>query len=197
MSDETKAVGGRLPLLKPDALDPAQRRLYDRIVEEQVPWANQSGFQAAAPGGSLLGPFNALLFRPEAGQANLDYFLADRKGTSLTPRVHEVVVLTVGAAWQSAYELYAHAAVARAAGLPEEAVQALAAGRLPAGLSEQENSAHEFTRQLVADHRVDGPTYARAAQAFGDMGVVDIVMLAGLYLMTCATLNAFEVPAPQ
>jgi 4-carboxymuconolactone decarboxylase len=42
-------------------------------------------------------------------------------------------MLTVGAVWQAAYELYAHSAVARQAGLSGDAIRALAGG-LPADI---------------------------------------------------------------
>ena len=196
MSDETQTGSDRLPLLRPDALNPEQKKVYDRMMTEQVPWATKSGFEAATPDGRLLGPFNALLYAPEVGQAYLDYFTQEKKNTSLSERVHEVVILAVGAAWHSAYELYAHEAVAKSVGLPEDAVKSLAAGNVPSGLSEAEESAHAFAKQIAANRRVDPPTYARAKAAFGDKGLVDLVMLVGLYLVTCGLLNAFEVPVP-
>ena len=196
MSDETQTGSDRLPLLMPGDLNSEQKKVYDRMMTDQVPWATKSGFEAATPDGRLLGPFNALLYAPEVGQAYLDYFTAEKKNTSLTERVHEVVILTVGAAWNSAYELYAHEAVARSVGLPEDAIKALAAGQVPSGLSEQEESAYLFTRQLAAEHRVDPQTHTRAKAAFGDKGLVDIALLVGLYLTTCAALNAFKVPVP-
>lgn len=194
MSDETQT--DRLPLLTPSELDPTQKQVYDKMVQEQVPWATKSGFTAATPDGKLLGPFNALLYGPEVGQSYLDYFTAEKKNTTLSERVHEIVILAVGAAWNSPYELYAHAAVGKSVSLPEEVVQALAAGQMPEDLSVQEKSAYEFAHQLAATHWVDTPTYAQAKAEFGDKGLVDIVMLTGLYLVTCAALNAFEVPVP-
>ena len=195
MSDETQA--DRLPLLTPDALTPEQKKVYDRMTTEQVPWAAKSGFKAATADGRLLGPFNSLLYAPEVGQAYLDYFTAEKKNTSLTERTHEAVILAVGAAWNSAYELYAHEAVGKSVGLSEDTVQALAAGNIPHGLSEPEESAYLFAKQLAAERRVDPDTYARAKAAFGDKGLVDITLLVGLYLTTCGLLNAFEVPVPE
>ncbi len=195
MSDN-EVNSGRLPLLAPGELDPAQKQVYDKMMQEQVPWATKSGFQAATPDGKLLGPFNSLLYGPEVGQAYLQYFAAEKKNTSLSERIHEIVILAVGAAWNSPYELYAHKAVGKSAGLPEETVQRLAAGQLPEDLSDQEKSAYEFAHQLAASHRVDAAIYAQAKAEFGDKGLVDIVMLTGLYLVTCAALNAFEVPVP-
>jgi 4-carboxymuconolactone decarboxylase len=186
----------RLPLLTPGELAPAQKQAYDRMMQDQVPWAAKSGFTAATPDGKLLGPFNALLYAPEVGQKYLDYFASEREHTPLTKRVHEIVILAVGAVWNAGYELYAHTAVGKSAGLPEDVIEAIVAGRAPEGVSEQEAAAYEFTHQLASTHRVDPAAYARAKTAFGDTGLVGIVMLTGLYLMTCATLNAFEVSVP-
>ena len=190
-------MSDRLPLLAPDALDGAQRRLYDGLTAEEVPWAEKSGFQAATPDGRLLGPFNALLFNPAVGTAYIGLFHADRNSTSLPKRVHEIVILTTGAAWNSAYELYAHAAVGKAAGLSDDLIQAIASDQSPRFDVEEEAAAYEFTRQLTRSHRIDSETYARAKSAFGDRGLVDMTLLIGLYLMTCAALNAFEVPVPD
>jgi 4-carboxymuconolactone decarboxylase len=189
-------MSGRLPALRRDDLNDAQRAFYDRLVAGYGPWADKSGFDVIASDGSLLGPLNPLLFNPALGAAQIDVFDADKRSTSLPPRVHEVVILTVGASWDSDYELYAHAAVGRLVGLSDDVVEALVAGRPPDFRNEEEASAHEFTRQLVGEHRVDATTYRRAEQAFGQKGLVDMVLLIGLYLATCSVLNAFEVPAP-
>jgi len=188
-------MSGRLPALKPDDLNEAQRRLYESLVASYGPWADTAGFDVIAADGSLLGPLNPLLFSPELGAAQIEVFHADKAGSSLSPRVHEVVILTVGKAWNSDYELYAHSAVGRQAGLPDDLVAALLAGALPDFRNEQEAIAHEFTQQLVDEHRVDAETYTRAEQTFGHKGLVDMVLLAGLYLATCSLLNAFEIPA--
>jgi len=190
-------MSGRLPQLRPEELNDAQRTLYDALVASLGAWADTSGFQVIAPDRSLLGPLNALLFSPALGAAQIDVFHADRASTSLPPRVHEVVILTVGAAWDSDYELYAHSATGKLAGLSDDVVDALLAGRPPDFRNDQEAIAHAFTRQLVGEHRVDAGTYARAQQAFGHKGVVDMVLLIGLYLATCSLINAFEVPAPD
>ena len=190
-------MSGRLPRLRPEDLNDAQRALYDALVASFGAWADMSGFEVIAPDGSLLGPLNPLLFSPAIGAAQIDVFHADRASTSLSPRVHEVVILTVGAAWDSDYELYAHSATGKLAGLSDDVVEALLAGHPPDFRNEQEAIAHTFTRQLVVEHRVETETYARAQQAFGHKGVVDMVLLIGLYLATCSLINAFEVPAPD
>jgi 4-carboxymuconolactone decarboxylase len=190
-------MSGRLPPLTPEDLNGTQRAFYDGLVASYGPWADKAGFEVIAPDGSLLGPLNPVLFSPGVGAAQIGVFHADKSGTSLSPRVHEVVVLTVGAAWDSDYELYAHRAVGRLAGLSDDVVEALIDGRPPDFRNEEEAIAHEFTRQLVGEHRVAADAYARAEQAFGHKGLVDMVLLIGLYLATCSLINAFEVPAPE
>jgi 4-carboxymuconolactone decarboxylase len=190
-------MSGRLPALKPADLNDAQRALYYSLVASYGPWADKSGFEVIAPDGSLLGPLNPLLFSPALGAAQVDVFHADKRSSSLSPRVHEVVILTVGAAWGSDYELYVHSTVGRLAGLSDDVVQALTAGEPPDFRNEQEAIAYEFTRQLLDEHRVETDTFATAERIFGQTGLVDIVLLVGLYLATCALINAFEVPAPE
>ena len=196
MSDNTSSLGGRLKLLPPDKLRPDQKKLHDAITERMVPWAKESGFQAVTEDGSLLGPFNPMLYSPMLGQASLEGVEAERQHTSLSKRVREIVILTVGEVWRAAYELYAHTAVAEKAGLDEDTIRVIKSGHIPEGLSAEETVAHEFTHMLVAEHKVDAKMYARGVAAFGEKGLVDMIFLAGNYITVSALLNAFEVPVP-
>ena len=107
-----------------------------------------------------------------------------------------MVILAVGAVWKSNYELYAHAAAARKAGISEDAIQILATGGLPNELSDQEKIAQRYAWQLSAECHVDAALYSAAEHAFGRRGLVEITYLAGIYHIVCALLNAFEIPAP-
>jgi len=107
------------------------------------------------------------------------------------------VILAVGAIWHSAYELYAHSAAARTAGLPADTVRALASGQMPGGLSAAEQAAWRFAHQLTADRQVDQPVYDQARAVFPTRGIVDMLCLIGAYQTVCGILNAFEIPAPE
>ncbi len=63
-------------------------------------------------------------------------------------------------------------------------------------MSPEEQVAQRFTRQLVAERRVDDDVYRAAEDAFGRKGLVDLVVLSGCYLTVCSMLNAFAIPAP-
>ena len=197
MSNQTEELGGRLPLLSPQELAGAQRALYDKQHTTMTAKPERTHFQGMTADGRLIGPFNVSLFSPEIGTRFLDLQAAEIEHTTLDKRVRQVVVLAVGAVWKSHYELYAHVAVGRSVGLPEAAVQQMARGESPDGLSEPETLAYRYTHQLCAEHRVEADLYRSAEQTFGRQGLVDLAFLAGIYQTVCTLLNSFEVPAPD
>jgi 4-carboxymuconolactone decarboxylase len=197
MNDNESKLGGRLPLLDPKTLEGDQKKLYELMDSTLISWADASGFKGKTEDGKLIGPFNPYLYGTGITPGFLQWMQADSKHTSLNKRVHEVVILSTGAVWKSPYELYAHSAVARKAGVPEAAVRALVAGRSSDELSPEEQVAHRFAHQLTAEHRVDADLYREAESMFGRTGLVDMVYLIGMYLLTCALLNAFEIPVPE
>ncbi len=197
MSDQENGPGGRLPQLAPSDLTGAQKEVYDEINGSLLEMARKAGFVGELADGRFVGPFNPFLYSPDVSKGFIAFQQAEEKHTTLDNRVRQVVILSVGAVWAAKYELYAHIAVARKAGLEEQAIQALADGRTPEGLTVEEDIAHRFTRQLTLEHRVGADLYQQARQQFGEAGLVNMVYLIGAYLFTCALLNAFEIPVPE
>jgi 4-carboxymuconolactone decarboxylase len=196
MANDLEHLGGRLPLFKPDALTAEQRHLYDDMSANWAPWADKAGFQAKLPDGRWIGPFNPLLLSPVLSQAFLHLQRVEGKGTSLSERVRQVVILTVGAVWGCDYERYAHAAVAREAGLSSAAIEALSAGRPSESLKGEDDVARRFALALTAEHRVNDALFEEARQAFNERGIFDLIILAGCYDLVSSVLNAFEIPRP-
>ena len=188
-------LGGRLPLQPPATLHPAARTLYDRLAGGRL--NNASPFASQTDAGELIGPFNAFLYAPVIAGGFIDFHEAEEQATPLSKRVREVVILSVGAVWASAYELYAHRAVAAQVGFSPDTVAALAAGEQCDQLGEDERTAQRFTLELTRDRVVSDATYAEAEQAFGREGLVALAFLTAAYTVTCAMLNAFAVPAPS
>ena len=189
-------LGGRLALLKPGSMTQEQKAMYDELQETLIPWAEKSGFQSTAEDGSLIGPFNAILLSPAMSRGFLALQEAEKSHTTLNERTRQVVILAVGSVWKAPYELYAHSVCARNAGLSEEVVACLVAGKVSDELTEQEQIAGHFTLQLAAQHGVDASLYNQAIKAFGQQGVLDMTFLAGTYLLVCGLLNVFTIPAP-
>jgi 4-carboxymuconolactone decarboxylase len=189
--------GGRLPLAEAGELTGQQQALAAQLHAFAVPWAERAGFAGTTEEGHLIGPWNAQVHRPGPAAGFNQWILADQQGSTLSPRVREVVILTVAIAWQSEYEIYSHVAAARTTGLPDAAIAALRADEPHADLSVGERAAHAFTNDLVRSHSVADKTYQVALEHLGQDGVLDLVQLIGIYLATAAQLNAFRVPAPE
>ncbi|OBG28586.1 carboxymuconolactone decarboxylase family protein [Mycobacterium sp. 852002-51057_SCH5723018] len=189
-------LGGRLPLYDGEALNPAQKELYDWLMTVAVPWAEDAKFEARTENGRLIGPFNAALLNPAISSALMELAVAEQTNTSLSKRSREVIILTVGAVWRAPYELYAHSAVARHVGLSDDAVQTLAEGGLPKDLTAAEAIVHRVARALSLEHCLDEALYREAEALLGAEGIMETAILTGMYHTVCAILNAFEIPAP-
>jgi 4-carboxymuconolactone decarboxylase len=192
---DAKDWGGRLPRNETLALDDDQRAAAELVRGRTARWAERSGFAPTDDEGGLIGPFNAFVLRPGQAQGFNQWVQHDQRHSSLSATIREVVILTVGLAWDADYEIYAHVAVGRTVGLSETVISGLRSGSTE-GFGDDEAAAYRFTEQLVRTHRVDDDTYAAAERAFGRDGVLDMVHLIGMYLATSALLNAFEIPSP-
>jgi 4-carboxymuconolactone decarboxylase len=189
-------LGGRLALLNPEDLKSDQKKLYNQLRDTMVPWAKKSGFKAETFDEKLVGPFNAMLRSPLIAKALMGVTAAEGEHTALSEKVRQVVILTVGAVWGAAYELYAHTAVAQKAGFDDATIQTLVAGQKPTSLSAEESVAYDFTHRLTTTHQIDSGLYEQAIVTLGEKGVVDLIALAGQYMTISGLLNTFAVPAP-
>src|SRR3989442_12797995 len=64
MSNQNENLGGRLPLLDPKELAPAQAKLYKVMDNTLIAWANQTGFVVKTRDGKFIGPFNPFPLQP-------------------------------------------------------------------------------------------------------------------------------------
>ena len=193
--DEAK-LGGRLPLLDPNTLKGEQKSLYNLLDSTMISWAKESGFKGTTDDGKLIGPFNPDLYGVGITPAFIQFLQAESKTTSLDKRLREVVILSTVAVWKSSYALYCHAIVAKNVGIPEDAIAELVAGNGSEQLLPKEKVAQKFAHQLSKEHKVNADLYREAEAAFGQQGLVDMLYLIGIYLLTAAVLNAFEIPQP-
>jgi 4-carboxymuconolactone decarboxylase len=188
-------LGGRLALLAPDTLTGEQRQVYDALCELAVPEAEQGGFTARLPDGRLIGPFNALLRDPRLTSGFGQWVRAIGAG-GLPANVRETIILTVGAEWGADYEIYAHRAAGAAAGLPQDAIDAILTGAAPDGLTPVAQLAYRLAHALVVDHTVPEALYAEACAEFGEAGLLTVLGLIAQYQLISSVLVCFDVPVP-
>jgi 4-carboxymuconolactone decarboxylase len=180
----------QLPYLRHDQLDDEARATWDSVVASR-------GERTIHPDGYLTGPFNALLHAPVPGLQISELGAALRWRTSLDQRVLETAVMTVAARWKAEYEWYAHARLAKAAGVTDDVIEAVAAGAEPTFVQTDERIAHVVAKELVDDGRLSEATWTEAHGLLGDQGLTELVFLCGYYTLVSFGLNAFDVPLPE
>ena len=73
-----------------------------------------------------------------------------------------------------------HYPIALKEGLSREIADAIADGRRPAGMAPDEELIHDFCTELLRNHSVSDPTYARAVARFGEQGAIEMVGVVGV-----------------
>jgi 4-carboxymuconolactone decarboxylase len=172
----------------------AQQRMppipADKMTEAQKKAAAE--FEAAR--GTLGGPWAVLLRSPEMvnrARALSDYL---RFKSSLPPRLSEFVILITAREWTQQYEWNAHHELAVKGGLDPEIAKAVAEGRRPARMAEDEAALYDFCVELHRNRSVSDATYARALGKVGEQGIVDAIGLSGWYTLVAMTLNTARTP---
>ena len=179
----------RLPYLWRSDLDDSGQALWDAIVSTR-------GRSAVNDAGGLVGPFNAWVHAPGVGARLSALGATLRFETSLERRLLELAIIVVAAHWKAEFEWWAHARMAREHGVDEAIVAAIERGETPSFEADGEAVVYAFARQLVVGGGVDDATFARAVEALGRQGVVELASLCGYYTLVSFTLNAFAVPLP-
>ena len=82
-------------------------------------------------------------------------------------------------------------------GLSGEVIAAVAEGRRPEGMAEDEQVVWDFVFEIFAKRRVSDVTYGRAAQKFGEDGVIDLTCLCGYYGLLALVMNVAQTPPPE
>ena len=173
----------RLAPLHPSQFTPEQQRIADAIT--------------ARRGGALGGPFLPWMRSPELCDRAQRLGEFCRFHSSLEPFLSEFAIIVTAHYWRAQYEFFAHARMARAAGVSDAIVEAVRTGAEPPLEDERHRAIYAFVTEYFATHRVADATYERAIAALGERGVVDLVGIVGYYCLVSLTLNVFEVALPD
>ena len=172
----------RLPLPPEEELTPAQREAVAEI--------------SAGPRGDLIGPFVPLLRSPELMtrlQRTGEYLRFEK---ALPPRLFEMCILLVARRWNQQFEWSFHYPIALEAGLERSILEAIALDRRPNGMEPATAAAWDLLDELHRTTAVSDEVYARALDALGDRGIVELVAAAGYYTTLAMVMNTARTPAP-
>jgi 4-carboxymuconolactone decarboxylase len=185
----------RLPRLRPDELDAAQRALYDAITSGPRAQGRQA-FALMDAAGGLEGPFDAMLRSPGVGAALQALGAAVRYRSTLTDRAREIAILVVAHHWRSTFEIHAHEAVGSLAGLTAQELTLLRDGRLDELADPGERTVAATAAALAASGDLDDAEYAAAA-TLGDATLFDLTTLVGYYATLALQLRTYRVTPPS
>ena len=120
-------------------LDERQQQVFDDI--------------ASGPRGTVPWIFHLYLNSPELASHVQRLGAFCRYGTSLPPRLSELAILVVANHWKADYEWSIHAREARKAGLPDEVIAAIEAGRRPAFDDADAELVYDFATEFFRTER--------------------------------------------
>jgi 4-carboxymuconolactone decarboxylase len=172
----------RLPPIPPERQTEAQKKAAAEFRVERMQ--------------EVFGPFVPLSRSPQLmiDAAKMGTYL--RFGNTLPRALSEFAIILQARRWSQEYEWYVHAADARTAGLPDDVIQAVAEGRRPEKMTDDQDIVYEFGRELNDNHGVTDRTYSRAVTRFGEQGVMDLVGVNGFYSLISMVLNVGRTPLP-
>jgi 4-carboxymuconolactone decarboxylase len=182
MPDDPKS---RLAVIPPDEYTAGQKNAAAEFLEARKV--------------ALFGPFELLLHSPEVlrqARAMGDYL---RYRSAIGNRLSELAILVTARAWSQDYEWHVHYPIALEAGIHQEIADAIADGRRPPGMADDEEAVYDFSIELHRDKRVSDPTYERAEKRFGPKGVIDLTAINGYYAFLAMQMNMarYQVPPKE
>ena len=166
----------RMPPIPDDAMTSAQT---EAVAE----------FKRIRNTGVFEGPFVPLLRSPELlrrAQRVGEYL---RYHTALPPRLSEMAILIAARHWCQQFEWGIHSVNAAEAGLALEVIDAIAEGRRPAEMADDEAALHDLCLELLRNQSVSDDTYALAVALVDEQGVIDTVGILGYYSLLAMVMN--------
>ena len=141
-------------------------------------------------------PFKVYFASPEFGLNAIKMSNYLRWGTGLDARLSELAIIMAARNWNSGYIWHAHYPLAIKGGLDPKVGAAIAEGKRPAGMKEDEEIIYNLLSEIYRDHDISDATYAKAKAKFGEKGIADIQGLAAYYGITAMALITARATYP-
>ena len=151
--------------------------------------------QLIARRGRLLTPYKVWIHSAHlaAGMENIGTYL-NKQGTLSTKEV-EMGILLLARHWDADFVRQAHIRLGREAGVPEEVIQDIVAGRDPKLADPHEDAVYKFSCALLGGAKMPDADFAKIEQVLGRAGVAEVLVLIGYYTSVALAMKVHEVPA--
>ena len=173
----------RMPPISVDKMTDVQKKVV----------AEYKDIRKAEPAGP---PWSVLLRVPDLVVPSLQLRLHNLNNSALSRKLTEFAILIAARNWTNNYEWNAHQPLAATEGLSPAIIAAVADGRRPEGMAEDEALLYDFCTELLNSKSVSDATYARAVAKFGEAGVIEAASLEGYYTFLSMVMNTARSPLP-
>jgi 4-carboxymuconolactone decarboxylase len=174
-----EAFLSRLKDIKPEDLTPHQKEVFEHLT---------------AGRGKILTPYRVWIHSPDvaASMEKTGTYINKRSALSF-PEV-EMGILIIARHWKSAYVTQAHILLGREAGLSEEVLDDLVAGRRPTLKDPHQQAAHDFMAGVIAENDFTEEEFASFEKILGRRGIADALVLLGYYSSVALAMRLHKVP---
>lgn len=156
----------KIPPIEPAAAAGRAREIFDDFMRER---------------GNIPNMFRTLAHSPEILATTFANFRAVMAPGAVSTKVKEIVAMRVSFMNRCDYCLASHTKLARKLGVTDAEIEAISRGDFSL-LSPQERAAATVAEQMATDgHGLTDAAANTVRQHFGDQGLLEIVMVAGLF----------------
>ena len=183
MQSNSVIAQDRMPSIPLEKMTDLQKKYAEEIIK--------------GPRGALYGPFVPLIRSPELmdrAQRMGEYL---RYKSAIGTKLSELVILITARQWTQQVEWAIHESIAIKSGIKAEVVRAIADGRNPSNMSEDEQIVYDFCTELHINKSVADATYERAVKRFGEQGVIDMLGINGYYTFLAMIMNGTRTAVPD
>ncbi len=173
----------RFSQLSMEQLDDTQKRVAERVLK-----ISSAG---------LGGPYAMLLRSPKLLERYLGMTDYLRFETSLPKHLNEMAILIEARLWDAQYEWWAHHPIALKAGLRESIANDIRDGKRPAGMKPDEEVVYDVCIELLRERNLTDATFERAKKILGEQQTIDLVAVAGFYVMVSTVIHAGRIGVPN
>jgi len=169
-------------------------RILDIPDDKRTPEQATIIDQLVARRGRMLAPYKVWIHSPRiaAGMEEIGTFL-NMQG-SLSTREVEIGILVIACHWDADYVRQAHIRLGREAGLPEQAIQDIVAGRDPKLSDPHEDAVYKFSAALAGGAKMPDAEFAKVEKVLGRDGVAEVLVLLGYYTSVALAMKVHELP---
>ena len=139
-------------------------------------------------------PWSVILRVPDLVVPSLELRLHNSNNSALSGKLTELAIVIAARQWTNNYEWAAHSTRAASAGLSPAILAAIADGRRPEHMAEDEALIYDFCTELLRNQSVSDPTYGGMLAKFGEAGIVEAASLEGYYTYLSMIMNTARSP---